>query len=326
MKRQVLLIASDFFGYYKLISNELTNQGWEVHYLNDRPSTSSLFKILIRKMRFAVSWYLDWYYQDKIKQLGSFDLVLIIKGEGITTSTLKFLKSKYVNTPVHLYLWDGIANSPGALANSKIADKVFSFDPEDCKAFKFEKLPLFYVEQESQKTSGDVDKKYDLSFIGSIHGDRLEVIRKSMASLNDIARTFTFIYFPSRLVFLFRKLFDSNFSFFKTSELSLEPLVKTQAVRIFNESIAALDIHHKNQSGLTMRTLEVLSLGKKLVTTNKSILNYDFYDTNQILVIDRENPSIDISFFSRPSDLNFKTKIKKYELSAWVRTLTQVSE
>ncbi len=326
MKRRVLLIASDFFGYYKLISDELTIQGWEVHYLNDRPSKSSLFKILIRKMRFAVSWYLDWYYQAKIKQLGPFDLVLIIKGEGITSSTLEFLKSKYVNTPVHLYLWDGIANSPGALANSKIADKVFSFDPEDCDAYNFIKLPLFYVEQVNQETSANADKNYDLSFIGSIHGDRLSVIRKSIVSLNNMARTFTFIYFPSRLLFLFRKLFDSNFSFFKTSELSLKPLVKTQAVRIFNESIAALDIHHKNQSGLTMRTLEVLSLGKKLVTTNKSILNYDFYDPNQILVIDRENPVIDSAFFSRPTDFNFKNRIKKYELAAWVRTLTQTSE
>ena len=41
---------------------------------------------------------------------------------------------------------------------------------------------------------------------------------------------------------------------------------------------AVLDIEHPKQVGLTMRTFEVLASGRKLITTNRSIINHEFYD------------------------------------------------
>ena len=37
----------------------------------------------------------------------------------------------------------------------------------------------------------------------------------------------------------------------------------------------------------------MIGLKKKLITTNKDIVNYDFYNSNNIMVVDRANFQID---------------------------------
>ena len=69
---------------------------------------------------------------------------------------------------------------------------------------------------------------------------------------------------------------------------------------------------------MTMRTIEILGLKRKLITTNKDIVNYDFYNSNNILVIDRDNPKFDISFIEKPY-IELKEEIyKKYSLENWI--------
>jgi hypothetical protein len=323
MKKRILLISSDFFNYYKLITTELENQGWDVVYLNDRPSAHALVKIAIRKFRFLMSWYLDYYYSKKIENLGAFDHVLIVKGEGVTPKIVEKIKKNHSKGKIFLYLWDGIKNSTGALKIATAVDRVFTFDPQDALEFKFELLPLFYVNSVNNSISTQTPGyKWHMSFIGSIHSDRLKVISRVKKSLSVKDSFFVFVYFPSKLLFYFRFLFDSYFSDFQPQELSLTSLAKDKAQDIFNSSHAVLDIHHLGQTGLTMRTLEVLSLGKKLITTNETIKTYSFYDDRCICIIDRKNPQIDWAFFQKEVPNDYKNLLEPYELARWVRTLT----
>ena len=305
------------------MTSELEKQGWDVVYLNDRPSSNALVKIMIRKFRFLMSSYLDYFYSKKLENLGMFDHVLIVKGEGIAPNIVNKIKNNHAKGKVFLYLWDGIKNSTGALQIASVVDRVFTFDPQDAQEFKFELLPLFYVDSINKSMPMKVDSyRWHMSFIGSIHGDRLKVISQVKKSLSQKDSFFIFVYFPSKLLFYFRKFFDSSFSKFESDELSLNSLPKDKAQDIFNNSNAVLDIHHQNQTGLTMRTLEVLSLGKKLITTNETIKNYSFYDERAICVIDRKNPQINETFFQAEVPNDYESLLKPYELTHWVRTLT----
>lgn len=326
MRKKVLLIASDFFGYYKLITDELYKQGWDVTYINDRPSVNPILKILIRRFRFLISWYLYFYYSKKIKNLGCYDHVLIVKGEGITPQVINQIRLKHCRGSIYLYLWDGIKNCPGALRNALVVDQVFTFDPEDARKYSYKMLPLFYVKSIHQNLSESNQADWDVSFIGSIHGDRLKVIENFKKNFENKDKFFIFVYFPSRLIFYFYKLFDPHFPFLKKDQLSLNSLQKEKAQQIFKGSKAVLDIHHKGQTGLTMRTLEVLSLGKKLITTNETIKIYPFYDKRYIYIIDRQDPRIESSFFDLPLDADYINLLKPYELSQWVKTLTEVKD
>lgn len=62
----------------------------------------------------------------------------------------------------------------------------------------------------------------------------------------------------------------------------------------------------------------MIGMNKKLITTNASIVNYDFYNKKNILIINRENPQIDISFFSTPYEKINPEIYKKYSLSSWI--------
>ena len=49
-----------------------------------------------------------------------------------------------------------------------------------------------------------------------------------------------------------------------------------------------------------MRTIEMVGLRKKLITTNAEIVNYDFYDSSNICIINRNSPVLDQNFISVP--------------------------
>jgi hypothetical protein len=70
-----------------------------------------------------------------------------------------------------------------------------------------------------------------------------------------------------------------------------------------------------------MRTFECLGLRKKLITTNFEVINYDFYSSKNILIIDRQKPSIPLSFFTEPADESKFDILKRYELSNWLITI-----
>ena len=91
-----------------------------------------------------------------------------------------------------------------------------------------------------------------------------------------------------------------------------------EIARIINSSRAVLDIQHPRQTGLTMRTIEMIGMRKKIITTNKSIVKYDFYNPNNIMVIDRNNPMIDSSFFDKPYFELPKEIYDKYSIKKWI--------
>jgi hypothetical protein len=81
---------------------------------------------------------------------------------------------------------------------------------------------------------------------------------------------------------------------------------------------AVLDIHHPGQSGLTMRTFEVLASGKKLITTNENVRNHDFYDPTLISIIDRNNPIINLNFLELESKVISQSFFSMYSCKGWL--------
>ena len=101
----------------------------------------------------------------------------------------------------------------------------------------------------------------------------------------------------------------------------VEPIQKTIALNIVNEYIeksnVLLDIHRENQNGLSFRVFESMGLHKKLITTNSDIKNYDFYNENNILIIDSKKPEIPIEFIKKPYVEIPEKIISQYKVSDW---------
>ena len=85
-------------------------------------------------------------------------------------------------------------------------------------------------------------------------------------------------------------------------------------------SKAVIDTPLPLQSGLTMRTLEVLSSKTKLITTNDFIENYNFYNKNNIYIIKKESSIVPEEFLN--SDFDSLGKIpKEYSISTFIDIL-----
>ena len=77
----------------------------------------------------------------------------------------------------------------------------------------------------------------------------------------------------------------------------------------------------KGQDGLTMRTFEVIGQEKKLITTNSSIVKYDFYNSNNIFLLKEDNITDIKHFLARDIKNIDKEILDKYSLSFFCKSI-----
>ncbi|WP_365908301.1 NAD-dependent epimerase/dehydratase family protein [uncultured Ruminococcus sp.] len=325
--KKILLIALP--GYSDGIVNEMKKLGAEVDYINDKPSNGFICKTL---GRLQVGFYqkrIHKYYCEQIEKLKNkdYDYILSIRGEYTPTASLKKMRSVFYNAKIILYMWDGMnkANTKGIEKKWSFYDKVYTFDRIDYEAHKdrMSFLPLYYYNEylpKECKEPNSNDFKYDISFIGTGHDDRIKIVK---SVLDDCKRnkkkSFSYFFIPHKLVFYKYKLLNKNdFTGVKISDVKFKMLPFEKLYKIYADSKCVIDIENSGQHGLTMRTIEILGLKRKLITTNKDIVNYDFYNENNILLIDRNNPKVDMDFFERPYVTLSEEIYEKYSLKNWI--------
>ena len=70
-----------------------------------------------------------------------------------------------------------------------------------------------------------------------------------------------------------------------------------------------------------MRTIEMLGMSKKVITTNALITQYDFYNPNNFFIIDRENPVLNTDFLDAPYEPLPPEIQAKYSLDAFLKEI-----
>jgi hypothetical protein len=103
-----------------------------------------------------------------------------------------------------------------------------------------------------------------------------------------------------------------------------QALKKADVLQMIAQSRAILDIQHPGQTGLTMRTIEMLGARKKLITTNPLVRGYEFFRPENILVIDRGDPVIDPGFLGVPYVELPEDLYERYSLDGWIREVFSV--
>ena len=218
-----------------------------------------------------------------------------------------------------LHIWDSIQNIPHILDKVKYFDYATSFDRVDClKHSEFKFRPLFYADEfKSKETS--IDFTYDVSFCGTIHSDRYKILKPIKDQCDKLGlRYYGFHYLQSNFIYMVYKLTKREYRGTTVKDFDFHKKPSTEIASIVNMSKAVVDIQHPNQTGLTMRTIEILGMKKKFITTNKDIVNYDFYNAQNICVIDRGNPVLDEEFFNSDYTKISDDVYEKYSLECWV--------
>ena len=179
-------------------------------------------------------------------------------------------------------------------------------------------LPLFYRNEYNRNTVniGNVD----VFHLGTVHSDRLKIVMNivTMCLKNNIS--FNFKLRMERIYYYYKILTSSVLKGAKPY-IIFEDVSHKANVDYIDNSKAVLDIQHPTQTGLTMRTMELVGMQKKIITTNEDILNYDFFSKENILVIDRYNPEIPEDFLTNPFIPIAENIRKKYSIKSWVENV-----
>jgi len=316
---RVLFIAPQFFGYEKEILDELLRRGAEVDFLPDRPFSSPLMKAVTRLRREWVLPLADKFFLTSVETFGRshYKLIFVVVGESLSVSALSALRSSFPGATFVFYMWDAMRNRRLLERNLALFDICHTFDANDAKTFGMKFRPLFFSPGFTRSATEDF--QYHLSFVGTAHSDRYRMVSNVEAALPKHVKCYWYLYLQAPWVFWAHKIGNPAFRGAAMQNFRFNPLPKVELQRVFFNSLAILDIEHPRQTGLTMRTFETMGANKKLITTNQHVREYDFFNAQNILVIDRHSINIiPQSFLESPyvplsADLYYK-----YSVAGWL--------
>ncbi len=318
--KRILFFGLETMGYEKKILDKMIELGANVDYHSERPVSSQFGKAIVKMAPNMLNKKTEEYYHNILEQHKDvkYDMVFIMKCDTPTKKVLREIREYFPNAEMRLHMWDSLVNIPNIEEKLEMFDRITSFDRKDCEKHpNFGFRPLFYIDSFADDSNVDID--YDVSFCGTIHSDRfivLENIRKQCEEHG--LKFYGYYYMQSKLAYYYLKLRDKRFKNVPMNKLEFQTIGSEEVNRIFNSSRAIVDIQHPSQTGLTMRTIETLGAKKKLITTNSDIAHYDFYNKNNVCIIDRRNPVISKDFLISPyQDINSDV-YDYYSLKRWV--------
>ncbi len=244
------------------------------------------------------------------------DTVFIIKGEGLTAQDIEYLKARNTKARFIVYLWDSLARIDNSELLLREFDNVWSFDRLDCQSdnrLKFR--PSFYREAEVSQ----IEKEYDLSFIGWAHSDRLEILRTLRDMLRADGRVYFLKLYMGRFSYLIARYVSRRLKKSDRELITLRRLPYAECQRVTESSRAVLDISHPKQSGLTLRTFETLAAGTHLLTTNSDIANYLDIPASSYTIFDRAHPTLPIT--GDDEQLRVSLLPERYSIDSFIEEL-----
>lgn len=307
--------------YGDSIITELSRRGACIVGYDERPSQKALVKIIIRLFKKKFPGIFLIYLKKIIKENKDedFDFILVLRGEAFTKQAVNLLKKTYKHATIILYLWD-ILKSTNLQEVIPFFDKALSFDPEDVNnnvnlIFR----PTFFMPVYRNIIKKERPKN-DIVFIGTLHSNRYQLLNLLKVYMENHKITYFFyLYVPSKIVLIKNKFIDKNKV--KKEDVHFTPISLNETLNLIADSKCILDLNFTGQKSLSMRAFEAMASKTKYITTNSEITKYDFYNPNNILVIDINNINIPLKFLNSPFEDIPSHIMEKYSVEQLVNDL-----
>ena len=312
--KKVLIVAPEYMGYIVKVADELRKNKnvavTDIHIPTYKYEslTSKIKNFFYKTVSKDIKFIYRENYINTIIKNDSFDIILIIRPDMFSIKTLTGLKSKTVLFKT--YFFDGVHRFPKKKKCIPLFNEIYSFEPNDCKAFGFKFITNFIYELESSATHDEVIR-YSVFNITSFDRRRFPILLKIAKILKDQKNVF-------KIIVKTNKEIPSN----DLIEIIKTPITLEEVKLYIKQSACMLDLGViEKHKGLTFRVFEAMGYHKKIITNNSEIASYDFYNSQNILIIDEQNMSIPKDFLNSayvpiPDEI-----LAKYTLATWVKTV-----
>ena len=239
-----------------------------------------------------------------------FDYCLVIRGDLIPEFVINHARS--ISKKMVDYQLDGLSVSSKILDYQKYFDRIFVFDPDDVKKYPeaaLHFLPNCYFGEPDFSIPSEID----LLYIGQYLDERnvqlknlhqyLEEHQLSYTSHTSLYRGRCFEpLHPKVLQHKTSTSYEGNLDFVKKSKI-------------------IIDFKRKEHNGLSLRFFEAMQYGKKIITDNVSVKNYEFYHPNNIFVTDFVHLDGILEFIQKPYHPLPETLIEQYGFKNWIKVI-----
>lgn len=286
--KSILYIGPGYFNYDFYILQELKKK-YKTTYINSeelkRCHSFVYYCLWHLRLKRLISYIISKDIKAKINNSPKdINIVFSIKASNLELEHIELLKRRYPTAEFKVFLWDDFQRIENKEVINTFAPNIFSFDPIDCDNYGFIFRPLFYINKtiETEKS----EKLYCVSFIGSEHSDRYRWLSK----IRDICKERHLSYFIKIRLTIGQYLktrFSKQSPFHKNRDLFFwRAIPYNRFISITATSETVVDFPFCSQHGLTMRSIETLALGVKLITTNKTILRHKDIPRDMYYLID----------------------------------------
>ena len=251
------------------------------------------------------------------KNTEKFDKVIVIRPDYLSQKSIHNLAK--ISTEMVGYFWDSI--SPGeALEVSKSAHlfkNLLIYDKIDLERYAFLNLKFitnFYYPIEQDLPKSEPKKLY---YLGNITIERRDfILEKIISKISDKEQYQWNILFNNFPVRDYELLSNEHIQYITKSKdyiYHLEEMMRAYTV---------FDINPSYNNGLSFRFFEALYYETKIITTNKNVLEYDFYNTNNVFVYNNDTTSEEINAFLKLPFVKMNDSvIEKYRVDNWIKKI-----
>lgn len=249
------------------------------------------------------------FFDDWVKEDFNVYKKIIIDANIINQSVPETLRKMGYKGRIIYWYWNPVCNCVSPKRINRTCCELWSFSQEDCEKYNMAYNTTYFFEQQNN-TEKEIDT--DIFFVGIDKG-RYEKLMTLKALADKVGLKTDF-----RIIRDNNSVKGGNYS--KRMDYS-------EVLNCVNRSRAIVEILQEGQTGLSLRTMEAIFMGKKLITNNTKIKNEKFYNKDVIFLIDdlsNEDISRELYEFIKSSkkiDARFK---EYYNFRNWLKRFDKV--
>lgn len=312
--RSILMIGVKFYHYNDEIIRKMESYGANVSFFYER-DTSLLFGLVKFLKKGNTEAIQRKHYQGILKRIAGrqFDYLLVIKGYRLEGAFVESIRKSSPRIRTIMYQWDSYSIWDCDYRHLiPFFDSVTTFDYNDS-----EELHLGYVPTFSTDEFGNLPQKqpdYDLFFCGNYTYPRYLFLKKLIRFAEQRGYSL-----KTKLVMTWKYYLQERWHGIRLDPalISFRKLSKEEYVDHFSRSLVIVDFTSDGQAGLTMRSLDALSAGKKLLTNNPNIFREPGVRDGQVAVYNPEALDIDPAFMTQQTFEGSDYSIERWLLSVF---------
>lgn len=254
------------------------------------------------KIPFIKPWLESWS-----NDLEKYETI-IIHSSVITVPVVKYIRQRNKNIRLIVWYWNPVSKSVSVEGYRNYGCEIWSFDKKDCDKYNLNFNTQYYFDDINLDNDNSEDKNIEVLFVGG-DKDRIENLAEIKYYLDRNNLSNLFYITPTG-----NKRNKKYLDLYKNKRIPYKDIIK-----YISKSNAILDYVSESQSGMTIRPLEALFFGKKLITNDINIKNADFYNANNVFIIRNNNLNDLQAFLKKPYKTIDKNIIKYYDFDSWLK-------